>query len=138
MRTYSPKKVQVIIGNAILTGFAKGSFVVVEKKEDDFEPAIGSDGEVARTQSADESGSVTITLMQTSASNDIMTDLRDADKLSGEDVFPIMIKDGSGRTIVTANEAWIRKVPNSDFADKAKERVWIVDSGAMTHELGGN
>lgn len=138
MRTYSPKKVQVIVGSHICTGYAKGSFVVVEKKEDDFTTEVGSDGEGARTQSADESGSVTITLMQTSASNDVLSELRDADKISGAAVFPLMIKDGSGRTIVIAAEAWIRKVPNSDFADQKTDRAWIIDSAILIHKLGGN
>lgn len=138
MRTYSPKKVQVIVGNHVCTGLAKGSFVVVEKKEDDFTTEVGSDGEGARTQSADESGSVTITLMQTSASNDVLSGLRDADKASGAAVFPLMIKDGSGRTIVTAAEAWIRKVPNSDFSDQKTDRPWIIDSAILIHKLGGN
>lgn len=138
MRTYSPKKVQVIIGNHITTGYAKGSFVVVEKKEDDFTVEVGSDGEGARTQSADESGSVTVTLMQTSASNDVFSGLRDADKASGAAVFPLMIKDGSGRTIVTAAEAWIRKVPNSDFSDAKTDRAWIFDSAILIHKVGGN
>lgn len=138
MRTYSPKKVQVIVDDRILTGFAKGSFVVVEKKEDDFTTEIGSDGEGARTQSADESGSVTVTLMQTSAGNDLLSELRDADKASGANVFSVMIKDGSGRTIVTAAEAWIRKVPNSEFSDQKTDRPWILDSAVLIHKLGGN
>lgn len=138
MRTYSPKKVQVVVADQLLTGFAKGSFVVVEKKEDDFETEVGSDGEGARTQSADESGSVTITLMQTSASNDILSNLRDVDKASGANVFNLMIKDGSGRTIISAAEAWIRKVPNSDFADKKTDRAWVIDSAILIHQLGGN
>lgn len=138
MRTYSPKKVQIIVADQILTGIAKGSFVVVEKKEDDFTTEIGSDGEGARTQSADESGSITITLMQTSASNDILNALRDADKASGASVFGLMVKDGSGRSIYTAAEAWIRKVPNSEFSDQKTERAWIIDSAILIHHTAGN
>lgn len=138
MRTYSPKKVQVIVANQIMTGFAEDSLVEVEKAENDFDKEIGADGEVARTQSADESGSVTISLMQTSASNDILNSLRDTDKASGASPYPVMVKDGSGRTIINMNEAWIKKVPNSKFGKRSGDRVWILESGIVAHKVGGN
>lgn len=138
MRTYSPKKVQVLVANQIITGFSEDDLVEIEKADDDFEKAIGADGEVARTQSADESGTVTISLMQTSASNDLLSTLRDTDKLSGNDPFPVMVKDGSGRTIISMVEAWIKKVPNSQFKKRSGARVWVLESGIVAHKVGGN
>lgn len=138
MRTYSPKKVQVLVGNQIITGFSEDTLVEIEKADDDFEKAIGADGEVARTQSADDSGTITISLMQTSASNDVLQNLRDIDRLSGNDPFPVMVKDGSGRALYSAQEAWIKKIPNSPFKKRADSRVWTIESGVVAHKLGGN
>jgi hypothetical protein len=76
--------------------------------------------------------------MQTSASNDFLSDLRDADKLSGAAPFPLMIKDGSGRSLYSAAEAWIRKVPNSEFSDGKTDRAWIIDAAVLLQHVAGN
>lgn len=138
MRTYSPKKVQVNYGGIILTGYMDGTFIEVDKTSDDFTPHVGADGEGARIQSADESGSVTLTLMQTSASNDALQAARDADKASGQGTRPLMVKDGMGTTIITAQESWIRKTPKVELSNDKGSRVWIFDSTELIVKVGGN
>ncbi len=138
MRTYAPKRVQVIYGADILTGFMDGTFIEVDKTSDDFTPHVGADGEGARVQSADESGSVTLTLMQTSASNDLLQAARDADKQTSQGTKSLMVKDGSGTTLILAPEAWIRKLPKVGMAGEKGSRVWVFDSTDLQVKVGGN
>lgn len=66
--TFDPKKVSVIIDGQFIVGFMDGTFVVSEKNEDNVIPHVGAQGDVTYTESADDTGMITITLKQTSSS----------------------------------------------------------------------
>ena len=95
-KTYSPADVAVIYGGAIISGFANGTFITVSRDEDAFMKSVGADGEVCRSRNANRSGSITLTLLQSSASNDVMSAFAAADALSGAVPLPIQIKDNTG------------------------------------------
>lgn len=138
VKTYSPKKVQLIVLGNIISGFAAGTFIVASREVDAFTKILGGDGEVARTQSANRSGEVTITLLQTSGSNDILSAIAVADELAGTGIGPIIIKDTGGSTVLFSGEGWIRKQPDVEFADEAGDREWIIDMASMDYFVGGN
>lgn len=137
-KSYAPKEVQVIVFGNILSGFAKGTYINAEREVDAFTKEIGGDGEAARVQSANESGEVTLTLMQTSASNDILSALAVADELNRSSIGPIIIKDSLGTTILFSGEGWIRKLPAVEFGDELTPREWIFDMAIMKFFVGGN
>lgn len=66
--TYDPKKVNVIINNKTITGFANDGIITVTRNEDIVSTLVGVKGDVAYSENANESGNVAITLMGTSAS----------------------------------------------------------------------
>lgn len=137
-KTYNPKRVAVSFAGRVLTGFADGTFISVERNEDTFTLAVGSDGEAARAASNNRSGRVTLTLMQTSASNDILSALAEADERSQLSTGPMMIKDASGRTVVLAAEAWIVKPAGAEFGREIGNREWIFETGDLSIFSGGN
>src|SRR4051812_38937216 len=96
MKTFNPKKVAITYNGVPITGFAKGSFVEADQNADTFTLDVGSDGEAARTQSADESGNVKITLMQQSASNDYLSQRHAIDRKSALGTGVLQIEDTSG------------------------------------------
>lgn len=138
MRTYSPKKVSVSFNGSILSGFMKGTFIEADQNEDSFTPDIGSDGEVARVASADESGTVKLTLQQMSASNDVLSAALRQDRLTNLGTGVLFIKDASGRTLLNLAEAWIRKPASVTFADGSTGREWTFDTGKIDMQEGGN
>lgn len=138
VETYSPKKVTVILGGKIITGFAEGTFITLEREVDSFTKVVGADGEVSRTANANKSGSATITLKQTSNSNDLLSALLIADELSLQGQVPFLLKDGNGRTKAASPCAWIRRVPNSEFSSDQTTREWIIDLSELTVFTGGN
>lgn len=137
-KTYSPKKVRVIYGGVVMTGYMDGTFVEVDKTTDDFTEIVGSDGEGARIASADESGTVTITLMQTSASNDYLSNMRIKDKQTNLNTAALTVEDGSGRTLCEATEAWIKKVAKVEMSNDKTGRAWVFASTDLRHYVGGN
>lgn len=137
-KTYNPKRVIVTYRGALITGFADGSFVSVERATDSFSTQAGADGEVARVASADKSGTVRITLLQTSASNDFLSASLREDELTNQGGGPLMIKDANGRTLVVAADAWIQRAPNIEFAKEGTAREWTFGCAKIEESVGGN
>lgn len=136
--TYDPKQVSVIVGGKIITGFADGSFVEFERNENAWNLKVGVDGEGARAKSNNLSGKITLTLMQSSASNDVMSAFAAADELSNAGAVPFYLKDNSGRTIATALTAWVQKYPKTTFAKEIESRQWILETDDIEIFVGGN
>lgn len=113
VKTYDPKKVTFILGPYIITGFAEGTFINIESNGDGITAIVGCDQEIVRTIAP---GSiirtVTLTLLQSSDSNDDLTALLNMDNQSGAGIVPLAIKDLSGRTTIATDQAWVAKKPN--------------------------
>jgi hypothetical protein len=138
VKTYNPKKTITTFLGVPLTGYADGTFVTVDKAADAYSLTIGGDGEGARAQSADESGTVKVVLLQTSASNDFLANALRKDKLTGVGYGPLMVKDVSGRSIALAAEAWVQKEATVEFGKEIVGREWTLASANLDHYVGGN
>lgn len=68
MKSYDPKKVSMIVDGTFVVGFMDGTFIGTEKNEDNVIPHVGAQGDVTYSESADETGTITITLKQDSSS----------------------------------------------------------------------
>lgn len=141
---FDPGQVKLTLGVSPtpITGFAKGTFIEVERDEDAFKKFVGSDGEVTRVRNRNTAGMVKITLDQGSQSNAYLSGLADLDEASGSGVVPMSLVDYSGVSPVSAvssPQAWCRKRPKMDFAGEADSpRVWIFDMASCIFEVGGN
>jgi len=138
MLTYDPSQVSVIFGGQPITGFADGTFVQLERDEDAYALSIGIDGEGTRAKSNNKSGKATLTLQQSSPSNDYLTGIAKLDELRNAGVLPLLIKDNSGRTLAMAEKAYIVKLPASEFSREVSEREWIIQTDRLELFVGGN
>lgn len=138
VRTYDPKQVAINIGGAPMQGFADGTFLNVERENDAFQKVVGADGVVSRAKSNDRSGLATLTLVQTSPSNDLLSALAVADELQNAGVVPITVKDLEGRTTYFAGTGWIRKMADSEFSNEITNREWAIDLAEVDVFIGGN
>lgn len=137
IKTYDPDKVIVTFGGVPLSGYADGTFVNVERAEDAFTLSVGADGETARTRNLNKSGTITITLMQSSASNDLLSGAAIADESTGLGIFPVMIKDMAGTTLAIAANAWVKKMANAEFGKEHGDREWVLEADSITMHVGG-
>jgi hypothetical protein len=140
VKIYDPGSVIVVFGTLNLSGFSDGTMVRVERDEDAFTKKVGADGECTRTRNRNRCGSVTVTLMQSSASNLALAALLTADELTpgGTSILPITVKDNQGNSLHTALDAWIRKTPSAEYAKEVGSREWVIDTGKMVNIEGGN
>ncbi len=93
VRTYDPKEVIIIVGVAPMGGFADGSFITINRINDTFSKVSGTDGVVSRAKSNDKSGEITLTLAQTSPSNDVLTLIAQADELSNNGIATALAEE---------------------------------------------
>ncbi|QXJ39589.1 hypothetical protein BV455_02955 [Parageobacillus caldoxylosilyticus] len=115
-QTYDFKKVSVIADGVFITGYHDGSVIKVEKNEDDVTPHVGADGEVTYAESADQTGTITLTLKQTSASLPFLQQLRKSKK-----IFPIQIVDNNTNAYrVGGSEARILKMPDREWGNEVQ------------------
>ena len=138
MATYSPQKIEISINGTSMSGFADGTFVNIVKTSDAFTMSTGADGNTNRVHSADSSGTITLTLQQTSASNDYLSELALIDETTQQAVFMIQVKDALGTGLWSANQAWIRKYADSEFSNDMGTREWNIDCASLISFVGGN
>lgn len=137
VKNYNPANILVAWNGIPIEGFADGTFVVAERANDSFSKVVGSSGEGARAKSNDKSGSVTVTLMQTSASNDLLSAALALDENSGDAVGPLLITDLNGTTLIEAQTAWILRPPNNEFGREISNREWVFDTDSLGIFTGG-
>ena len=138
VKTYNPKKVIVTANGIPISGVADGTFVEFERSSDSFEKHVGSQGEVSRTQTADKSGSCTITLAQTSPSNDLFSGLAQIDELTGAGVIVLACTELSGSSVLMGAMAWIKKPAKAEFGKAVGNRQWVFDIAEYEVWNGGN
>lgn len=136
--TYDPGQVEIIFGPVRLSGFAEDSLVSIEKNNPRFTLKVGVDGHGTRSRSHDESAKVKVSLMQSSMSNDLLSGIAQLDRRSGQGVFPLLIKDLSGRSLFTAATAWLEGDPTVEFGKEVGTREWTIETDQLESLIMGN
>lgn len=136
--TYSAEAVEVIVGGFSMSGLADGTFVSIERDEQAYNKITGADGTVSRSRTGNRSGTITLTLQQTSPSNDVLSGLMIADEATDAGVVPCLIKDTSGRTLHYVSAAWVQQMPTQEFGKEISEREWVLDCARIDAFVGGN
>ncbi len=139
MKTYDPKGVIVTFNGVPIVGYADGTFISISPSGDRFTKMVGADGEVARSKSNDYTSEVTITLLQTSISNDFLNSQMQLDKLANSGKGTLQIKDMLGTSLHFWKDAWIKAPPDAEFSKEVSDRAWVFDTGQADIEtFGGN
>ena len=145
--TYSPIDVTVVISQEssglyhVISGFAEDSHVNIEREKETYQHYTGVDNTATRIYSANTSGKVTCSLQQSSASNDVLSALYNYDKQyrgTSKGLFSVTVKDGSGRSIMFAQEAYVGVVPNQQYGSGMNTRDWVLHCTQMDDMIGGN
>lgn len=133
--TFNPKSSQVVYGGKLLGGWAPDTFISIMRNADMYTLAVGSDSTGTRVKSSNYSGRITLTLQQTSPSNDDLNAIATADELSDAGALPFYFQNGN--FIATAITAWIVKRPDSEFSTGVSSRVWVLETEYLTIENAG-
>lgn len=123
MKTYNPKKVNLVLGGFLVTGYADGTFIKLKWNNPElFKRHIGGQGEVTRTERVDTSGTIEISLMQTSPAHTFLHNLA---KLKG--TFPVLqTYKGDNNFAAAGPNAWVEKMPDEESATEVSKRDWVI------------
>ena len=138
--TYDPKKVDVVYGTTTLADFGPDSMVKVTREGEDFEVKQGAAGYTEWTNKNIAIHTIEVTLMQTSPSNDILSNALKADRSGNAGQKTITITDNStgGTSKITLTGARIVKSPEVSFGATGKELTWTFKaSGVTDYMIGG-
>jgi hypothetical protein len=135
--TYDPKAVVVTWNGITIQGYSDGTHIESDRTEDAFAMKAGNDGEVVRTMNNNRTGRVTVRLLQSSITNDLLSAAAQQDEIFGDQVGPLQIEDLRGTTLETAQNAWLVRLPQSQWAKEAGEREWAFDCDFLDRFVGG-
>ena len=140
LKTYDPDQVAIVFAGVPISGFADGAFITIASTSPYFETTAGADGEVVRVKLGDYRAQVTISLLQSSDSNPVLSALllldRNAPNGAGVGVFSMT--DLSGTSLVIGPEAWIVGPPEQAFDKVATSRDWVIEIANAEMLIGGN
>jgi phage terminase large subunit GpA-like protein len=135
-KSYRADEVSVNIKGRLVEGYGEDEFVSIEMSAPRTSKTTGSDGEVVFSQTADKSGSITITLLQTSAANDYFQEWLDRNERGpGLEYRPIVVRDLNGRAKFSAPHCTVEEEPQVVYGRSASMRAWKL--GFARRDPGG-
>ena len=89
-------------------------------------PTYGCDGAIITSIDPNASAKVTLTNLYGVKANRILAGLA-AGLRDGElKTYPLLIKKKTGELLLSADIAWVAKMPNSDFGKSGGNRQWVI------------
>jgi hypothetical protein len=135
VQTYNPKEVRVTIAGQIVTGYADGTSVVIERGiPERYTAHVGAQGEVSRTATTNRTARLKITLKQTSPFNQT---LQVIESTLNAAKFPTQISNKSDlKYLAGASESWIEVMPNKELGGEEQMREWVIFMADFTEKEG--
>ena len=161
--TYSPSDVSVIYGLKHISGFVDGSFISIKRETPVFSHSRSMDGHCAISVQKYSTYTVTLTLAQTSSSNQFLhslqkTMMKSLTKLDSTSPFsglsslsgiktivsnvisklPFIIKDSSGNSVFFGTDVWLSEEPEVVYSAGMEGRTWTIKCLNASSSIAGN
>jgi len=136
-KTYDPAKFHLSIGGVPISGYAPDTFISAERAENGFTTQVGASGEVTRTRNNNRTGTVTVTLMASSLSNDVLNAYAQLDELSSTGIFVLSGFEFNGTSSLLAENAWVEKLPQTQRAKELGQVEWVIACADLAINTGG-
>lgn len=144
LATFAPEDVKVVLTRGDFThtisGYSEDGMVNIARNSPTFETFTSADNQSTRVYKSNTSANVTLTLNQTSASNDVLSQLYLNDKNSRDSsgLFSVQILDMSGRSRFASAQSFIAVVPDASFSNSVQTREWTIFCDSVDAYIGGN
>ena len=138
LHTYDPLQIVVAFAGLQISGYADGTFVKVSRDADTWSDQVGADGVVTRVRSRNQMGTVEITLVAGTPTNQALATIMTQDELFGTGVSAVTVQDLNGLDLHTGDAAWLVKPPDAEYAKEAKDRVWKIRVKKLVTNSGGS
>lgn len=138
LKSYDPTKVKLILGAIEPTGLAPDTKYVVSRTNSLATPTEGVDGDVSVNIDPRKTGTLTLSLMHTSSTNDLIYAWLKTVETSGNPFFNLLLVDPSGQKIDTA--AWFQTQGDYTTAQETSTIEWTIglfDATLRPYNTGG-
>jgi len=139
MKSYNFGRVQMMVGGFRIQGFGDDGGISFEAAQDQITASTGADGEATISRSNDLSGTLTITLKETSGSNQVLEDFLTLQRFGTGITYnvPVLMEDVSTGEFVTSLQSAVMGWPTRTKTREASEREWKLylprfESGSST------
>jgi len=136
-KVYDPNQLSVIFGVSPIVGFAEDTMINIDVEDPQYNINSDIHGEVTRFKVNKNLAKITITLTQSSSSNDLLSNYVELDRQNNSGVFLVMIKDTNGTTLFSSTAAYVEQVPSIEFGNDNKTREWVIRATNVTKFIGG-
>lgn len=139
-KIFDPSEFHIVFGGATMAGFAENSMAKFQFTSPSLTSKVGVDGEVSWSKNMDRRATLTVTLMSTSDTNDLLSAIYTAQRLgvNGGDIAALRVEDGNGRLVITGPEARLIDTPKPDYGKEATEYEWTIEIANCDAFFGGN
>lgn len=135
VNTYNPADVIFTLGGYQLAGWDD---ISISRLAPGFRQIRGIRGKHTTVPTVDSSALLTISLIQTSPTNDVLSTIHELDLVEGTGRIALTLKDNSGRSVFSSDEARIISYPEVRFSGDFEYRVWTFFCQTTTYFVGGN
>jgi len=137
---FDPKQFVISFAGVQMEGFSESTMCKFEFSGASFDDVVGVDGEVTRVKSMDRRATLTVSLMQTSPTNDLLSAIYNASRagVNGADVGALRVEDLNGRLVIAGAEAWISDTPKPTYGKSAGEYEWTLRIANCDAFFGGS
>lgn len=134
---HSPDDIIVTWGEHTFSAFGADSRCTAKRLQPLTKMHVGNDGVVTVTMNSDQTGEVTIVLVQGSDSNtELVKALQLQESTKKLQKRPLTITDLRGNTLITCPNAWLVTFPDHESGADAKERSWVLQCDKLLPSPG--
>jgi hypothetical protein len=124
MPTYDPSRVSITVGSSIVIGRGESTFVAASRNEDGVTLKMGSDGRGTRNMNTNKSGTISVTLLADSPTNDDLDEIAVKDEDQATGMVTITVNDQNGNAQANLPFGWVKKIPDLERAKEMGEVTW--------------
>lgn len=134
--TYAPSTVTLVLCGYVLTGVVS---VQLTWKSSPFTVKRGIRGQHTRIGTKDRQSTCTIEVLQTSITNDILSEILEQDTRNYSGRLEFSVKDASGTSQWATTQCFLRAWPDASFSGGIETRKWDIEIlSFISGKIGGN
>lgn len=127
--TYSPSDVKLVVSGYTLSGIMD---INLAWNTPPFSIRRGIRGRNTRVYNKDLSATLTISVQQTSVTNDVLFQILRLDRRGGLARLDLALSDNSGRSVVQTTEAYVARYPDLTYSSSFNPHQWVFDILSIT------
>lgn len=134
--TYAPSTVTLVLCGYVLTGVVS---ISLQWKSSPFTVKRGIRGQHTRIGTKDRQSTCTIEVLQTSITNDILSEILEQDTRNYSGRLEFSVKDASGTTQWATTQCFLRAWPDASYSSQLETRKWDIEIlSYISGKIGGN